>query len=480
MQWKLTRRRGGAERAFDTDLRAGGHSGVLHRFVTAPSPMNSIPAAQGSASSPNPPPVTRREILGWCFYDVADSAFTTVIVTVLFSLYFGTVVVGDAGRADFLWGVAASVSEIAVALLAPILGAVADFSGSRKRFLGACATLVALFTASLWFVGPGMTTLALVLYIVANIGFAGGGVFIDSFLPGISTEKNAGRISGLKWAMGYGGGLMALALCLPLAGNIKSDATPEEVNQARLIPLIIAVWYALAVIPTFLFVRERSTPRPLPPGRNYLSAGFGQLKETFRHLRRYRELVKLLVAYLIYNDGIVTVIAFAARYAKETIGFETADIVKLFIVMNVIALGGALAFGWLADRIGQKRAILLSLGIWIASTTLAYFSHSKATFFVVATLAGIGMGSCQSVTRSLVALFTPKEKAAEFFGFLGIAGRAMAFVGPLTFGYLSQATGSQRPAILAVGGFFVVGAIVLLFVNEERGKLAARTPAEAP
>ncbi len=424
--------------------------------------------------------MTRREILGWCFYDVADSAFTTVIVTVLFSVYFGTVVVGNPGRADFLWGLAASASEVVVAILAPVLGAVADFSGSRKRFLGACAATLILFTTSLWFVGPGMTGLALVLYVMANVGFAGGGVFIDSFLPGISDESNAGRISGLKWAMGYGGGLLALLVCLPLAGSIHEGASPAEVNRARLIPVIVAAWYGLAIIPTFLFLRERGIGKPLPPGTGYVSMGFRQVTRTFQHVRRYRELAKLLAAFLIYNDGIVTVITFAARYAKETIGFETVDIVKLFVVMNVIALVGALAFGWLADRIGQKRAILISLAIWIGSTTLAYFSHSKSSFFVVATLAGIGMGSCQSVTRSLVSLFTPRENAAEFFGFLGIAGKALAFLGPLVFGYLSATTGSQRPAILAIGVFFIAGALVLMTVDEAKGKQGALVPVDAP
>lgn len=436
------------------------------------------PTSPGRETQAATAPVTRREILGWCFYDVADSAFTTVIVTVLFSLYFGTVVVGDTGRADFLWGLAASISELAVALAAPVLGAVADFSGSRKKFLAVCAATVVLFTACLWLVGPGMTVVALVLYIIANIGFAGGGVFIDSFLPGISNHSNAGRISGLKWAMGYGGGLCALWLCLPLAGGIREGASAEELARARLIPLVVAGWYALAVLPTFLFVRERSVPRALPPGSGMLAVGFRQLGHTFRNVRRYRELVKLLIAFLIYNDGIVTVITFAARYAKETIGFETPDIVKLFIVMNVIALGGALGFGWLADRIGQKRTILISLAIWISATTLAYFSHSKTSFFVVATLAGIGMGSCQSVTRSLVALFTPKANAAEFFGFLGIAGKALAFLGPLVFGFLSQSTGSQRPAILSLGVFFILGAAVLLTVDERRGKEQALVPVD--
>ncbi len=439
-------------------------------------------------STPDSPPaptpdvkrssVTRREIFGWACYDVADSAFTTVIVTVLYASYFGTVVVGDTGRADFLWGLGASISEIVVALIAPILGAIADFSGSRKKFLAVCAGMIVFFTASLWFVGPGMATIGLGLYILANIGFAAGGVFIDSFLPGISNESNAGRISGMKWAMGYGSGLVALFICLPLAGNIVRDPSPEQLSKAKLIPLIVAAYYALAVIPTFVFLRERGVKRQLPPGESYLTVGFKRLGRTFKNIRRYKELVKLLIAFLVYNDGVVTVITFAARYATDTIGFTTSDVTVLFIGLNVVALVGALGFGRLADAIGQKRTILISLVIWVAALILAYFSHSKGSFYVVGFLAGLGIGSTQSVTRSLVSLFTPKENAAEFYGFLGIAGKALAFLGPLVFGTLSQLTGSQRPALLAISIFFIVGGFLLVFVNEERGKAAAQTPVD--
>ncbi|HXG65135.1 MAG TPA: MFS transporter, partial [Blastocatellia bacterium] len=379
-------------------------------------------------------------------------------------------------RADFLWGLAAAVSEIIVALLAPILGAIADFSGSRKKFLGACALTLVFFTGSLYFVGPGMTAFGFTLYVVANVGFAGGGVFIDSFLPGISDESNAGRISGIKWGMGYASGLIAVALCLPLAANVVENPTPEQLQKARLIPVVVAAYYAIAVIPTFLLLRDRSVSQPLPPGENYLTVGFRQLKHTLGHIRRYGELFKLLIAFLVYNDGIVTVIYFAALYATTTIGFTTEEVAVMFIAMNVIAAAGAFSFGFIADRIGQKRTIFISLTIWLAAVVLAYFSYSKTSFYVVATLAGIGMGSAQSVTRSLLALFTPKENAAEFFGFLGIAGKALAFLGPLIFGSLSQATGSQRPAILAVGMFFVVGMILLSFVNERRGKEASKIP----
>lgn len=428
---------------------------------------------------PSQPPVTKKEIFGWCMYDVADSAFTTVIITALYAPYFSKIVVANSQQADFLWGLAASISEITVAILAPILGAIADYSGSRKKFLAVCAVAIILFTASLWFVGPGMTTIGLTLFILANIGFAGGGVFIDSFLPGLSNESNAGRISGIKWAMGYASGLVATFLCLGLAKNVVENPTPDQLSKARLIPLVIAVYYAIAVIPTFIFLRDRSIPQPLPPGENYVTVGFRQLYRTLSNLTRYRELFKLFIAFLIYNDGVVTVIYFASLYATTTIGFTAEEMAIMFIAMNVVAAIGAFTFGFIADKIGQKKTIFISLSIWIAAVVLAYFSYSKASFYGVATLAGLGIGSTQSVTRSLVALFTPKANAAEFYGFLGIAGKALAFLGPLVFGVISNRTGSQRPAILAIGSFFIVGMFLLSFVNERRGKEASQIPVEA-
>jgi len=427
-------------------------------------PGPSTASKEDRSSAAAPAAVTRREILGWCWYDAADSAFTTVIVTALYAPYFGEIVVGDPARADMLWGSAAAISEVAVAILAPILGAIADFSGSRKRFLIACAATVVLFTSTLYFVGPGMWALGLGLFVMANIGYAGGGIFIDSFLPGISNEKNVSRISGTKWAIGYASGLVALGLCFPLARDIESPA-------ARWIPVVVAAYFAIMFLPTLLLLRDRSVAQPLPPGDNYVTVGFRRLGRTLRNVKRHRELVKLLIAFLIYNDGIVTVIYFAGRYATETIGFQLQDLIVLLILMNVVSLIGALSMGFVADWIGQKRTIMISLAIWISAVTVAYFARSKEAFYVAATLVGIGIGSCQSVTRSLVALMVPKTHAAEFFGFFGIAGKALAFAGPMIFGVISLRTGSQRPAILAIAAFFIVGMIVLATVNERQGKL---------
>lgn len=408
-------------------------------------------------------------------YDVADSAFTTVIVTAFYAPFFSKAIVGDPVRATAYWGRALSITEVFVALLAPILGAIADFSGSRKKFLAVCAAIIVVFSAALWFAGPGSAMLALTLFIIANIGFSGGGVFIDSFLPGISDESNAGRISGIKWALGYLSGLVITIICSFFAAGIDNP-TPELVERGRLIPVVVAIYYAIAVIPTFLFLRDRSTPQLLPPGESYLTVGFRQLKRTLSRIKHYREIVKLLIAFLIYNDGVVTVIGFATIYAVEVIGFTSTDIRNMFVALNVVAALGAFGFGRVADRIGQKRTIYISLSVWITAVFMAYVSTGKTTFWIAATLIGIGMGSCQSVTRSLFALFTPRENAAEFSGFLGVAGKALAFAGPLVFGELTRITGSQRPAVLAIALFFVAGMIALWFVDEKAGKEAAKIP----
>jgi UMF1 family MFS transporter len=428
-----------------------------------------------SITATTQPPVTKKEILGWCMYDVADSAFTTVIVTAFYAPFFSKAIVGDSVRATTYWGRALAVTEVFVAILAPILGAIADFSGSRKKFLAICAAIIVLFTAALWFAGPGMAMLAITLFIVANIGFSGGGVFIDSFLPGVSNESNAGRISGIKWGLGYLSGLVSTLICSFFAAGIDTP-TPELIEQGRLIPVIVAIYYAIAVIPTFLFLRDRSTPQMLPPGETYLTVGFRQLRRTLGNIKRYRELLKLLIAFLVYNDGVVTVIGFATIYAVDVIGFSSTEIRNMFVALNVVAAIGAFGFGRLADRIGQKRAIMSSLVIWIVAVFIAWKSTDKTTFWIAATLIGIGMGSSQSVTRSLFALFTPRENAAEFAGFLGVAGKALAFFGPLLFAELTRLTGSQRPAVLAIAIFFVIGGILLSFVNEKAGKEAAKTP----
>jgi UMF1 family MFS transporter len=420
-------------------------------------------------------PVRRREIAAWCSYDFADSAFTTVIVTAFFVLYFKHVVVGDPGLGDWYWGLANAGSALVMAMLAPVLGAIADHSGSKRIFLRACAVLIVVFTAGLFFVQPGMVAVGMALFIIANIGFAGGVIFIDAFLPEISRAGNVGRISGYRWGLGYIGGMACLGLILPLAsGGFSAD----NLLSARAVFPVVALWYLVWSLPTFLVLRERALHRPLPPGHGYLRVGFGRLAVTLRHIRRYRELFKFLLAFWVYNDAIVTVIVFASAYAADTLQFTVTENLLLIFSVNVPAAAGALLFGRLLDRLGAKRTVVLTLLLWLGVVTLTVFTTTKAVFFGVAVLAGIGLGSCQSTSRSLMALLTPRAKSAEFFGFLGLAGKISAILGPLLFGLISVTTGSQRLAVSMIGLFFLAGLLILLSVDERDGIAAAARPME--
>ncbi|MEE8594243.1 MAG: MFS transporter, partial [Gemmatimonadota bacterium] len=268
--------------------------------------------------------VRRREVFSWCMYDFANSAFTTLIVTFIFSAYFVQVIVGDEVRGTVLWTRAINISAIIVALTMPVLGAIADFSRRKKRFLLLATLQTLVFTILLFFMQPGMVFLAAVLFIFANVAYEGGQAFYNAFLPEISTSKNMGRISGYGWALGYVGGLLALVIALWMM-----RALPEEAHlNVRATILLVALWFGIFSIPTFLFLRERGVARPVEPG-TYVREGFRRVGETFRHLRRYREAGKVLLARLIYNDGLVTIFALAGIYAIAVFGFTIEEVIVL-------------------------------------------------------------------------------------------------------------------------------------------------------
>jgi UMF1 family MFS transporter len=406
-------------------------------------------------------------------YDFADSAFTTVIVTTFYVLYFKNVVVGDPGLGDWYWGLANSLSAILVALIAPVLGAMADFTAGKRLFLRGCGLLIVTFTAALALVGPGDVLLGTVLFMLANIGFAGGVIFIDAFLPELSTPERVGRLSGARWATGYVGGMLCLGAIMPLAsGGFSAD----NLASARLVFPVVALWYAVFSLPAFLLMRERGTGGRLPAGENLLTLGFRRLGRTFLHIRQYRQLFKFLLAFWLFNDAIVTIIIFASAFASDTLNFTVTENLLLIFCVNLPAALGALVFGSLVDRIGPKRTVMITLVLWLGVIVATLFTTQKSTFFVVACLAGVGLGSCQSASRSLLAMFTPTERAAEFFGFLGLAGKASSILGPLVFGWVSLQTGNQRLAVVTVGLFFLAGLILLSTVNEAEGIAAAGNP----
>ena len=399
----------------------------------------------------------KKNILGWISYDFANSSFTTVIVTVVYSVYFKSVVVGKEGVGDSLWGLSVSLSMLIVALISPILGAIADHTRSKKKFLFVFCYTSVLFTALLYFIQAGAVMWGMLIFIIANIGYEGGNVFYNAFLPEITTKKNLGKVSGLGWGIGYLGGLSALVLSYLFI----------ETNIPLVFPLI-AVFFGVFAIPIFIFLKE-SRAQKTTDHVNYLKIGYGRIKNTFHHIKDLKELSRFLISFFIYNDGIKTVIVFAAIYGAQRFGMTGSQLIIYFVLANITSFIGSIIFGFVVDRIGAKRTISITLLIWIAVVIWAFFCNNVTQFYGVGLLAGIAIGSCQSASRSLFSLLTPEDKHAEFFGFYAVSGKAAAIIGPVLYGLLVLILHSQRLAILSIALFFVAGFLVLQTVNEEKG-----------
>ncbi|MBC8382425.1 MAG: MFS transporter [Candidatus Cloacimonetes bacterium] len=399
----------------------------------------------------------KKNILGWISYDFANSSFTTVIVTVVYSVYFKSVVVGKEGVGDSLWGLSVSLSMLIVALISPILGAIADYTRSKKKFLFVFCYVSVLFTGLLYFIRAGTVMWGMLIFMIANIGYEGGNVFYNAFLPEITTKKNLGKVSGLGWGIGYLGGLSALVLSYLFI----------ETNVSLVFPLI-AVFFGVFAIPIFVFLKESKTNKQ-SQNVNYIKVGYERIKNTFHRIKDLKELSRFLISFFIYNDGIKTVIVFAAIYGAQRFGMTGSQLIIYFVLANITSFIGAIIFGFIVDRIGAKRTISITLLIWIAVVIWAFFCTSVTQFYGVGLLAGIAIGSCQSASRSLFSLLTPEDKHAEFFGFYAVSGKAAAIIGPLLYGLLVLILHSQRLAILSIALFFVAGFFVLQTVNEEKG-----------
>ncbi len=417
-------------------------------------------------------PAAPREIFSWCFYDFANSSFTTLIVTLAYSVYFRQVVVAEGGRGDLLWGRAISLSMLLVALTAPILGAIADRSGTKKRFLVVLAGISIVSTGLLYFVEQGDVRAGMLLFIAGNFGFAGANVFYNAFLPEIAGPERIGRISGYGWAFGYIGGLACLALVYPL---LKGGLGPDNLVRFRWSFPLVALFFLVFSLPALRNLRDR-----LPSGKGSLPVkkavayGYRNLRETLRRVRSYPNLVRYLFAFFLYNDAIHTVTAFTSIYAVVSLGFSMKEVTLLFIVAQVTAFLGAFSFGPLVDRIGGIRTIRITLVIWCLVVVGAYFIETKPPFVALVLLAGFGMGSNQGSSRGLMGKFTPAGRNAEFFGFFALCGKFSAVIGPWLFGWISAATGSQRLAILSLLSFFLGGLFLLSLVDEGRGVQEAR------
>lgn len=416
----------------------------------------------------------RKEVLSWAFYDFGSSAFNTLMVTFIFNRFFVEVMAGDYTTGTVLWARAVNISAVVVALMTPVLGAIADYSARKKLFLVAFALQSIVFTVLLFFVGPGAALPAVILFVIANIGFEAANVFYYAFLPDVTSSPTLGRVSGFGFFVGYMGGLIALALGL---GMVRGWLPEDNYLNVRGTILLVAAWYLIFALPMFWFVKEKSVRQTVTG--SYVRHGFQRLGETLRHARRYREAVKLLIARMIYNDGLTTIIAMASIYAGAVLGMSLEQVLLMGIALNVAAGLGALAFGYVDDRIGGKRTIAISLVLLIAAGIIGVTTRSVAGFWVAATLIGLMMGPNQSASRSLLSKLVPDHKQAEFFGLFSFSGKLSSLFGPLVYGMVVGRTGDHRLAMASIIVFFVVGLAVLTKVREAEGIELARA-ASAP
>ncbi len=415
--------------------------------------------------------VSPREVFSWAMYDFANSGYTTVVISAVFNAYFVAEVAGRAPWATFAWTAALAVSCAAIVLTAPVIGAYADAHAAKKRLLLFTTIGCVVFTAGLALVGRGDLALGITLVILSNFFFGTGENLVAAFLPEIANGEAMGKVSGWGWSLGYLGGLIALGVCLVYVAHAQGQgATATEFVPVTM--LITAGIFALASLPTFLFLHERAVP--VAGAADVLRSAFARVAQTLGNARRYTDLWRFLVCLVFYQAGIQAVIALAAVYAQEAMGFTTRDTLFLILVVNVTAAVGAFVFGHVQDQLGHVRTLVITLIGWLIAVVLAWMAEGAALFWVVANLVGLCLGSSQSAGRALVGYLSPPARTAEFFGLWGLAVKLSAILGPLTYGAVTWATqGNHRLAILGTGAFFLIGLAILSGIDVARGRRAA-------
>ena len=431
------------------------------------------------SAGPLPPDASRRDpkaVWGWSLYDFANSAYTTLIVTFIYAVFFTQEIAEDAVTGTAQWANAVAVTGIIVALSSPVLGALADGSGRRKAFLAASTVVCVAAVGLMYFAESGQVLLALSLFVVSNVAFELSGVFYNSYLPEVAPRGRIGRVSGYGWALGYLGGFLAMVLALVALiqpENPWFGIPTDRLQNVRAATVLVALWFGLFSIPMFFWVHDpRGGTRR--PGASVVGDTVRQLAATFREIRRYRNVAWLLVARLVYNDGLVTIFAFGPIYAAGTFDFSLEEVMVWGLALNVTAGLGSVAMGILDDRIGGKRTILISIAGLIAGSLAAVLATSKGALWVAGLAAGLFVGPNQAASRSLLGRFVPKGKETEFFGFFAFSGKATAFMGPLLLGVVTALFQSQRLGMATILLFFTVGGLLLRRVNEAEGIAVAR------
>jgi len=421
---------------------------------------------------------TKRPRWSWYFYDFGNSAYASVILLAVFSAYFKNVVVGGA-EGTRLWGLAVGIAAIIVAVISPILGSIADYAKSKKTFLILFTALSVIFTALLFFVRKGDVVTGMLFFILAEIGYRAAQVFYDALLTSVSTPENIGSVSGKGWAVGMLGGIAALLVVLVPIQLVGNSVIPYAF-------LITAVFYLASSIPMFLWVKEVHEEPAVQKDRGYVRVAIERLLHTFRSIKSYKEFLKYTIAFLVYNDGIMMLMDFAAIIGATLFGMTQIQLILFVIVIQMSGAVGALLFGKISDRLSSKDSVVISLSILICCITALLFADKLIWFFVIGFFAGFSLSGAQAVSRSMVSQFAPPEKTTEFYGFLSVAGRTSTFVGPLVFGTISyrmhnyyanhgmDAVLSEQYGLLwAIGSillFLVVGLLLLLLVKRVTAK----------
>jgi UMF1 family MFS transporter len=406
-------------------------------------------------------------------YDFANSGYTTVVITALFNAYFVAEVAGNAPWATLAWTASLGISYAAVMLAGPLVGAYADAHAAKKRLLFGTTCGCILFTAALALVGRGEIGLGVACVVLSNFFFGLGENLIAAFLPELANEHAIGRISGWGWSLGYLGGLVSLGVAL--AYVLHAQAAGQSATEfVPVVMLFTAGLFAVASLPTFLFLRERGVPQP--EGTHIVKDTVARLADTLRHARDHRDLARFLMCVVFYQAGIQAVIALAAIYAQEAMRFTTTETLSLILLVNITAAIGAFLFGQFQDRLGHVRTIVLTLVGWIGVVLLAWAAEGRTLFWVNANLVGLCLGSSQSAGRAMVGYLSPPSRTAEYFGLWGLAVKLSAIVGPITYGVVTWLTGGDhRLAILVTGIYFLIGLAILTSIDVARGRRAAVT-----
>ena len=417
----------------------------------------------------------KKIINAWCMYDWANSAFATTIMAAVLPTFYGAVAGAElpGNMATVYWGYTSSIALLIAAVLAPTLGALADYLGAKKRLLAVFALIGIFFTSLLVLVSRGDWLLASLLYVLGEVGFSGSIVFYDSLLPHIARPEDIDYVSSKGYAMGYLGGGILLAINIVMILFWQQLGLPSQEMASRLSFLSVGIWWAVFTLPVMRHVPEPPTAAVRGAQANALQATFQRLSSTFHDIQRYRELTKFIIAFWLYNDGIGTIIKMATIYGTE-IGIGQTDLIGALLLTQFIGIPFSLLFGKLPKRIGTKPAIYLALGVYTLISILGYFMTEAWHFWVLAGMVGLVQGGSQALSRSLFGVMVPKAKTAEFYGFYDISSKFAGIVGPAIFALVGQITGSSRLSIISLVIFFVVGGLILTTVNEKEGIRVAR------